>query len=580
MHTFYPRLLEEQDYTGRWHFLLILMLVSMMVLIGRIAYLQVFHTQFLKHQGDIRHLDSVPISAYRGRITDRNGELLAVSIPVKSIWLNPKEFVKTSLSTEKLDQFALLLELPREEILKRLENAKTHDGKMRGFIYLKRKIPLEQADRILQLGIPGVYAEREYQRYYPAAEVTSHLVGLTNVEGKGQEGLELAFDTSLRGTDGERQIVRDGKRHIIGELEEIRSPTPGQDLTLSVDGRLQYLAYRELKKAVSVHRARAASLALLDVQSGEVLALVNEPSFNPNDRGQDKSGSYRNRAITDVYEPGSTMKPFAVACALELGLTHPNAMFNTAGQMRVGHNIVRDVHRYSALDVTGILQKSSNVGVTQIALKVPPRKFWAFYNNLGFGQALGTRFPGEVVGRLPHYQGWNAFEQATLSFGYGVSASTLHLARAYTAFANNGIIPMLSLLKRSQPPETHQVMSEKTAVSIRTMLEKVVSREGTALKAAVPGYRVAGKTGTVKKTSGHGYTSSLYISLFAGMAPVSHPRLVMIVMVDEPSAGEYYGGTVSAPVFSAVMEGALRLMNIAPDGAVAPLMAADRDGPA
>jgi cell division protein FtsI (penicillin-binding protein 3) len=412
--------------------------------------------------------------------------------------------------------------------------------------------------------------------------VAAHLVGFTNIDDKGQEAMELAYDDWLKGVEGAKRIIRDGKRRVIEDLESIRPPVPGKDLALSIDQRLQYLAYRELKKAVLQHQARSGSLALLDTQTGEVLAIVNQPSYNPNSRTQVKGSASRNRAITDIYEPGSTMKPFVVALGLELGLYRPDTVIDTApGTMRVGHNIVKDIHNYGVLDVAHVLQKSSNVGVTKIALNLPSKKFWAFYNNLGFGQPLETGFPGEANGRLSDYQGWSPFEQATLSFGYGVSASTLQLARAYLSLANDGVMPMVSLVKRNKSPELHRIMSVQTAGGVRAMLEQVVTREGTALKAAIPGFRVAGKTGTVKKSGVGGYSSSRYLSVFAGMAPVSKPRLVMVVMIDEPSAGEYYGGAVAAPVFSRVMEGALRLLNIAPDqGDIMPILAAQQDEPA
>lgn len=577
MRIIQPSLADEEDYSGRWRFLLVLMLISMTVLIGRAVYLQVLDRQFLKQQGDLRHVGVLPVSAHRGRIIDRNGELLAVSMPVKSIWANPKEFRKAEVPPDKLKAMADLLGLSVEDIEMRIGSDEN-----RGFAYLKRRINPELADQAIGLGVPGVYGEREYRRYYPTGEVTAHLLGFTDIEDKGQEGMELAFDDSLKGVEGAKRIIRDGQRRVIEGLEDIRLPVPGQDLTLSIDERLQYLAYRELKKAVMQHQARSGSLVLLDTQTGEVLAMVNQPSFNPNSRAKMKGNASRNRAIADLYEPGSTMKPFAVACALELGLTRPETVIDTnPGQMQVGHNTVKDVHNYGVLDVAHILQKSSNVGVTKIALNVPAKKFWAFYNNLGFGQPLETGFPGEATGRLPGYQGWNAFEQATLSFGYGVSTSTLQLGRAYLSLANDGVIPMVSLLKRNKPPETHRIMSSRTAITVRTMLERVVTREGTAVKASVPGFRVAGKTGTVKKAGPHGYSSHLYMGVFAGIAPASKPRLAMIVMIDEPSAGQYYGGAVAAPVFSSVMEGALRLLNIAPDeSATTPLMAGRQDEPA
>jgi cell division protein FtsI (penicillin-binding protein 3) len=492
---------------------------------------------------------------------------------VKSIWANPKEFRPDE---QQLRMLAGILGMTIGDI----RSLVAVDTK-RTFVFLKRRISPESADRILALKIPGVYADREYQRYYPSGEVTAHVVGFNNIDDKGQEGVELSYDKTLRGVEGVRRIIRDGRRRIIEDLEDVRDPVPGRDIRLSIDQRMQYLAYRELKKAVLKHRAKSGSLVLLDAENGDILAMVNQPSFNPNSHKAITSGVFRNRAITDLFEPGSTMKPFAVACGLELGLFRPDSVINTnPGSLRVGTNVVKDIHNYGVLDVTRILQKSSNVGVTRIALSIPAPKFYAFYNNLGFGQPLETGFPGEARGRLPHHRGWNHFEQATMSFGYGVSASTLQMARAYLAFAHDGTIPAVSLLKRVEPPKLYPVMSARTASSVRTMLETVVTREGTALQAAVPGYRVAGKTGTVKKNSGHGYGSGLHMAVFAGMAPASNPRLVMVVMIDEPAAGQYYGGVVSAPVFSSVMEGALRLLNVPPDQPDAmPLMTAQGEGP-
>jgi cell division protein FtsI (penicillin-binding protein 3) len=572
-----PRPVNEADYSGRWYFLLIVMLVAMTGLIGRAVYLQVLDRQFLKRQGDLRHVGILPVPAHRGRIFDRNGELLAISTPVKSIWVNPKEFREAQIPVDKRKALADLLGLSSGALEKHVGS-----DEHRSFAYLKRRISPELADQVIALGIAGVYSEREYRRYYPTGEVAAHLVGFTNIDDKGQEAMELAYDDWLKGVEGAKRIIRDGKRRVIEDLENIRPPVPGKDLALSIDQRLQYLAYRELKKAVLQHQARSGSLALLDTQTGEVLAIVNQPSYNPNSRTQVKGSASRNRAITDIYEPGSTMKPFVVALGLELGLYRPDTVIDTApGTMRVGHNIVKDIHNYGVLDVAHVLQKSSNVGVTKIALNLPSKKFWAFYNNLGFGQPLETGFPGEANGRLADYQGWSPFEQATLSFGYGVSASTLQLARAYLSLANDGVMPMVSLVKRNNSPELHRIMSAQTAGGVRAMLEQVVTREGTALKAAIPGFRVAGKTGTVKKSGVGGYSSSRYLSVFAGMAPASKPRLVMVVMIDEPSAGEYYGGAVAAPVFSRVMEGALRLLNIAPDqGDIMPILAAQQDEPA
>lgn len=567
---------SPQDYGLRSRVLLAMLLGSLSLLIGRAVYLQVLDKQFLKHQGDLRHVGIMPVPAHRGRITDRNGEILAVSTPVKTIWVNPREFLKSAVPLERIEAMGQVMGLRAQEILEKIG-----EDEHRAFAYLKRKLSPEIADRVLALGIPGVYSEREYKRYYPMGEVTAHLVGTTNVDGNGQEGMELVMNADLHGVDGARRAVRDGKRRIIEKTEEVRRPVPGRDIALSIDSRLQYLAHRELKNAVAQHRARSGTLVLMDVKTGEVLAMSNQPAFNPNSRTKSSPDVSRNRAVTDLFEPGSTMKPFAIACALELGLTHPQQMINTTGgTWHIGTNVVKDVHSYGVMDVTRVIQKSSNVGTSKIALTIPPRKLWAFYHNLGFGQTLETNYPGEARGRLSDYRGWSSFEQATLSFGYGVSVSALQLARAYTALGNQGLMPMASLTRLEHEPEVHRIMSGKTANTMMGMLETVVSKEGTAFQAAVPGYRVAGKTGTVKKLGAHGYTASSYNAVFAGVAPVSNPRLVMVIMIDEPSAGDYYGGVVAAPVFSKVMQEALRVLSIPPDQEGPSILVARQEGPA
>lgn len=566
----------NQDDGFRSRILLGILLSALSVLVGRAVYLQVLDKQFLKRQGDLRHVGIMPVPAHRGRIIDRSGEVLAVSTPVKTIWVNPKEFLKSTVTVDKVEALAHLLGMKAEELIHRIG-----DDESRAFAYLKRKISLDQADQVMALSLPGIYADREYKRYYPTGEVTAHLVGSTNIDGKGQEGMELVLDSALKGVDGARRSVRDGKRRIIEKMEEVRQPVPGRDLALSIDARLQYVAHRELKNAVTQHKARSGTLVLLDARTGEVLAMSNQPAFNPNARGKISGDVSRNRAITDLFEPGSTMKPFAVACALELGLTHPHAMINTAGgEWHIGSNVVKDVHSYGAMDVTRVIQKSSNVGTSKIALTIPSKKLWAFYHNLGFGQTLETSFPGEARGHLASYQGWGAFEQATLSFGYGVSVSALQLARAYTALANDGVMPMTSLTKVDGEVDAHRIMSAKTANSMMAMLETVVSKDGTAFQASVPGFRAAGKTGTVKRLGARGYTTSSYNALFAGVAPASNPRLVMVVVIDEPSAGDYYGGVVAAPIFSKVMQESLRILNVAPDQPLPTIMVARQDGPA
>ena len=412
----------------------------------------------------------------------------------------------------------------------------------------------------------GVHLEREYKRFYPAGEVAAHLVGFTNVDDQGQEGLDLAYDDWLAGASGVKHVLKDGSGKIVKDVESIRAPEPGKRLITSIDRRLQFLAYRELKAAVNKHKAKSGSAVILDVPSGEVLAMVNSPSYNPNAARGSNLSRLRNRAVTDVFEAGSTIKPFTVAAALEKGRFKPNTPVDVApGQMKVGRYLVRDKRNYGMIDVATVLKKSSNVGVSKIALSLQPEELWKVFGNLGFGEPTGSQFPGESSGRLPFFSDWSAFEQATLSFGYGLSVTPLQLARAYAVFANDGVRMPASLLKLERAPEGTRVMRQSTARSMVKMLEAVVSKEGTAPLAAIPGYRVAGKTGTAKKSVAGGYAEDKYLALFVGMAPASNPRLVMAVFIDEPGGEDYYGGLVAAPVFSKVMSGALRLMNIAPD---------------
>ena len=546
------------EFSGRRRFLLILLVGGMVMLIGRAIHLQVVNRQFLLDKGRSQHISEVPVSAYRGRIMDRHGELLAISTPVPSVWVKPQQFKATDSKKEVLRKL-LGLSQRRFQTL-------TDSSRGSKFVYLRRRIEPARAAQIAELNLPGVYMEREYRRYYPAGEVSSHLVGFTDVDDVGQEGMELAYQQWLVGSPGRKRVVRDGKRHIVEYVENIRSPVPGRDLTLTIDQRLQYLAYRELKAAFIKHRARSASLVMLEAQTGEVLAMVNQPSFNPNSRRNLNVERLRNRAITDVFEPGSTMKPFVVACALDQGSFHAESLIDTSpGVLYVGRNRVRDLRDYGVLDITHILQKSSNVGVSKIALTLGPDALWGCYSKLGFGNSVGVGFPGEAKGRLLEIQNWRPFEQATLSFGYGLSGSALQLARAYTALANDGEMPSASLVRKEQSGGSSRVMSEKTASSVRKMLEQVVTREGTAFRARVPGFRVAGKTGTIKQIGVNGYSDSRYLSVFVGMAPASRPKIVMVVVIEEPSAGDYYGGLVAAPIFSRVMSGTLRLLEIPPD---------------
>lgn len=521
---------------------------------------QMLDGEFLRREGNLRHLRVVEMPAYRGMITDRHGEPLAISTPVHSVWVNPQE-----LSTEARDlaPLARLLEMDLNQLQRTLAQRSE-----RSFIYLKRRIPPDVAERIEALNLDGLGLQREYRRYYPSAEVTTHLVGFTDIDDRGQEGLELAYDEWLRGHPGKKRVLKDGRNRVVRDLENVETPRNGHDLVLSIDRRLQFLAYREVKAAVKRHQARSGSAVILDVRTGEVLALVNQPSYNPNGRRDGDGGRRRNRALTDVLEPGSTMKPFTVAAALEAGRLRPDQLIDTSpGYFPVGRHMVRDHHNLGPIDVATVLRKSSNVGASKIALELTPEELWSFYSKVGFGSLTDSNYPGEVAGVLPYFDDWSRFGQATLSFGYGLSVTTTQLARAYAALAADGILRPVSLFKLDPDriPAGTRVMSAATARVVRRMLESVVSSDGTAPKAAVSGYRVSGKTGTAKKSVAGGYAKNRYQAVFAGMIPASRPRLAMVVMVDEPSAGDYYGGLVAAPVFSEVMTHAMRLLNVPPD---------------
>ena len=561
---------KVDDFSGRKKLVFFLMISAMLILIVKAVQLQVLDRQFLQKQARSRHVGEVEIAAYRGQIQDRNGESLAVSAPVETIWLNPQycnvkhgkklKQACVELTAEKLKQVASLLGLPRVK----LERAFDPSSKKQ-FVYLKRRVNPLLADKIKALSLPGVGFIREFKRFYPAGEETAHLLGFTNIDDQGQEGLELMYNATLQGVEGSKRVIRDGARRVIEDIdvESINQPEAGQDLILSIDERLQYLAYRELKTGVIKHKAKAASLVILEADTGNILAVVNQPSFNPNSRKGLKASNYRNRAITDVFEPGSTMKPLVVAAALEGGFIKENQLFTT-NSFKIKGKWVKDGHHYGTLNLSNVLKKSSNVAASKIALSMPAEYFWRFYNSVGFGRSAGVGFPGEANGFLPEYFSWSKFEQATLSFGYRVSMSVLQLARAYTVLADDGLLHSVSLLKRDKDEYATRILSAETAIKVRTMIEQVVKKDGTAFKAKVSGYRVAGKTGTVKKAGVGGYGND-YLSVFVGMAPASNPKLIIAVMVDSPQAGEYYGGLVAAPIFSKVMGGALRVLKIAPD---------------
>ncbi|MCG8488630.1 MAG: penicillin-binding protein 2 [Chromatiales bacterium] len=549
-------IIRQPSYRARRYTVLGVLALAYASLIWQSVDRQVFETAFLQEQGERRYLRTMKVSASRGMITDRNGEPLSISTPVKSVVANPR-VVKSDNQT--IGALATILDLSPDRLRRQLSSD-------RSFVYLKRRINPDQAEKVAALEIKGLDLLSEYRRFYPSGEVMSHIVGFTNIDDQGQEGMELAYDQWLSGTPGAKRVIKDGSGRVVNQVENIQSPAPGKDLTLSIDRRLQFLAYRELKAAVAKHRARSGSVVILDAQNGEILAMVNSPAYNPNDLQDRRSSKLRNRTVTDVFEPGSTIKPFAVAAAMEQGKFRPTTPIDVSpGYMKVGRYLVRDHRNYGMIDVATVLRKSSNVGASKIALSMPPETLWQLYTKLGFGVSPETLFPGESSGRLPHFSDWSSFEQATLSFGYGLSVTPLQLARAYAVLANDGERLPVSLLKLEEKPAGERVLRQSTARSVVSMLESVVTREGSAPLAAVPGYRVAGKTGTAKKSVAGGYAEDKYLSLFVGMAPATRPRLVMAVFIDEPRGEEYYGGAVAGPVFSKVMSGALRLMNIPPD---------------
>ncbi len=526
-------------------------------LAGRSLYLQSFDNEFLQEQGTARSSREIEVPAHRGRIVDRAGEPLAISTPVKSLWAFPAQFDATPA---QLAALAKLLETTPAKL-----TAKLGDG---DFVYLAKRIPPETADRIAALRIKGLNDESGYRRFYPGGETMSHILGFTGDRDAGQEGIELAQQEWLGGRAGSRRVVINRRGDIVEDVEAIRAPQAGRELALSLDSKLQYLAFRELKAAVERNKAKAGSLVMLDAKSGEILALANFPTYNPNAARRSAPERMRNRALTDTFEPGSTMKPFTIATALEAGKVRVDTVIQTApGLLKIGPNTIHDAHPNGALTVEQVIQKSSNVGAAKIALAMPPQLMWQTLSDAGFGTPPRTGFPGEAGGRLRPAKTWKPIEQATIAYGHGLSVNLVQLARAYTVFANDGELKPATLLKGSGTASGRRVVSPATAAAVRHMLELAVQPGGTAPKAQVPGYRVAGKTGTAHKLEGRSYTNK-YVSSFVGLAPVSDPRLIVAVMLDEPNAGEYYGGAVAAPVFSTVMGGALRLLGVPTDAPV------------
>ncbi len=527
-------------------------------LVARAVFLQVLNTDFLNHQADTRHLRTESISAHRGTILDRNGEPLAISTPVDSIWVNPKEFAG---AVDRIPQLAKALQLNPDNLARRITRSMNKE-----FLYLKRHLSPNVAQNVLAMKLPGINVQREYRRYYPASEVTGHLVGFTNVDDEGQEGLELAMNHWLQGESGAKRVLKDRLGRSIENVESIRPPHHGKDLRTSIDLRLQYLAYRTLKAAVQSHNARSGSVVILDVKTGEVLAMVNQPTYNPNDRSQLIAERYRNRAITDIFEPGSSIKPLVVAAALESGQYRPSSVIDTSpGFVNVGAKKIEDSRNLGRISLTTILARSSNVGVTKVAMDLQPDQLWDTMSAFGLGEMTSSGFPGESAGMLSHYSNWRPISQATIAYGYGVSVTPLQLAQSYAALGNDGTMQPISLVATSDTSSGQQIVSSDTANAVRRMLEEVVQPGGTGTKASVDGYRVAGKTGTSWKFAKGGYSEDKYISIFAGLAPASDPRLATVVVIDEPSGELYYGSDVAAPVFADVMSESLRLLAVPPD---------------
>jgi cell division protein FtsI (penicillin-binding protein 3) len=537
---------------------LLLLVLAALALVARAVDLQLMDHGFLAGQGDARHLRDLEITAHRGTITDRYGEPLAVSTPVDSVVANPRVL---SQSADNLPRLARALKRDREGLERRVSS-----NLEREFLYLGRHLEPQQAARIRALGIPGVRLIREYRRYYPGGEVTGHVIGFTSIDDSGQEGLELAYDHYLTGEDGVKRVIQDGYGRVVEVVESIRAVRPGKDLVLSLDLRIQYLAYRELKRALLEHRARAASLVVLDVETGEVLAMVNQPAFNPNDREQLAAGRYRNRAATDIFEPGSSIKPFIVAAGLASGAYNRASIINTApGMLQVGVKLIEDKHNLGAIDLATVLAKSSNVAMAKIALSLEPEALWGTLDGLGFGQVTTSGYPGESAGLLSHHSHWRRIGVATLAYGYGLSVTPLQLAHAYATLGAGGIERPVTFLRAYDPVPGEHVLDARVARDLITMLESVITPDGTGGRAALTGYRVAGKTGTAWKATAGGYSTDKYTSVFAGVVPATRPRLAAVVMMDEPSGTQYYGGDVAAPVFANVMAGALRLMAVPPD---------------
>ncbi|UXY15589.1 penicillin-binding protein 2 [Chitiniphilus purpureus] len=594
----------QQLKLERWRVWLIVggLMLLFAILLARAFYLQVLNEGFLQQQGEARYARTLKLEANRGMITDRNGEPLAISTPVQSIWASPRsikllppgqkrpagwepssEKEPVPVSREELARLAKAVDLPLKVVQSRLATSrKGSDGRavQPDFVWLRRHMAPQDARKVLELNLPGVYAQTEYRRYYPAGEVTAHIIGFTNIDGRGQEGFELTRQDMLAGKAGSRTVIRDRRGYIVEDISTIVPPKDGETLTLSIDRRIQYLAYRELKAAVEANKALGGGIVVLDARTGEVLALANVPSYNPNSRTRIDPARRRNRAVTDLYEPGSTMKPITVAAALESGKFTPSTVIDTgAGAISMAGFTIKDTHAYGPLSVEGVLVKSSNVGTTRIALSLEREYLWRYYNAIGFGQPPRTGFPGEASGRLRAWKTWRPVEQATMSYGYGLSVSLMQMARAYQVFATDGQIRPVTFTRQVAPLPGRRVFTPEVAATVRLMMEKATQPGGTGTRAQVIGYRVAGKTGTAKKVSVGGYVEKKYVGSFVGFAPVSDPRLIVAVMIDEPRGESYYGGTVAGPAFANVVAGSLRMLGVPPDAPTDNILLPGQDVP-
>ena len=560
-------LLASKTPVWRSKFIVAAIALAFLGLVARAAYVQVFNNDFFQRQGEVRFARTLELPANRGRILDRNGLILASSVPAASIWAIPEDVDRDKA---KLQQLAKLLEMPLCELNKKLEDED------KTFVWIKRQLEWDVGQKIAALGIKGIYQRKEYRRQYPEGESAAHMVGFTNVEDKGQEGVELAFNRELAGKAGSRRVIKDRLGRVVEDVGEQTPPVDGPDMQLSIDSKVQFFAYQKLRDAVTMHKAKAGSVVVLDSTTGEVLALANYPSYVPDKRQNLTGEQLRNRALTDTFEPGSTMKPITAAMALEAGRIKPQTLIETGpGRFSIGGFTITDTHNYGTLTVEGVIQKSSNVGALKIAQKMTPHEMWDVYTALGYGQKPQLQFPGAVAGRLRPWKTWRPVEQATMSYGYGLSASLFQMARSYTALAHDGQIIPATMLKSADPAVGTQIFSAEHAAAVRKMLQMAAGPGGTGQKAQTLGYSVGGKSGTAHKQVGKGYASNKYRAWFTGMAPIDKPRIIVAVMIDEPSAGQYFGGLVAAPVFSEVVQQTLRMMGVQPDMAVKPQIVAD-----